>query len=269
MANDTFETEVAAGERFRFGRNWASFLQQLDDGRIAEAERSLREFLGVERLDGKRWLDVGSGSGLFSLAARRLGATVHSFDFDPDSVACTKRLRDRFFPNDAGWTVERGSALDADYLARLGTFDVTYSWGVLHHTGSMWKAIDLVSGTAAPGGRLWLMLYLDEGWKSKVWLQVKKTYCSGVPGRRLVLGVFFPYYALRGFVEDVARLRDPRARYRDYKRQRGMSMTHDWVDWLGGYPYEVARPDQVIAFCRERGFTIERQRDAEYLFRRG
>jgi 2-polyprenyl-6-hydroxyphenyl methylase/3-demethylubiquinone-9 3-methyltransferase len=268
VANDTFETEVAAGERFRFGRNWASFLAHLDDDRIAQAERSLKEFLGVTSLAGKRWLDVGSGSGLFSLAARRLGATVHSFDFDPDSVGCTQGLRERFRPDDAGWTVERGSALDADYLARLGTFDFVYAWGVLHHTGSMWKAIDHVSTTVAPGGRLWLMLYLDEGWKSKVWLGVKKTYCSGPPGRMLILGVFFPYYALRGGVEDLLHLRDPRARYREYRQQRGMSMTHDWVDWLGGYPYEVARPDQAEAFLRQRGFALERQRAPEYLFRR-
>jgi len=268
VSNDTFETEVAAGERFRFGRNWASFLAHLDDDRIAEAERSLKGFLGLESLSGKRWLDVGSGSGIFSLAARRLGATVHSFDFDPDSVGCTQGLRERFRPGDAGWTVERGSVLDPDYLAALGAFDFVYAWGVLHHTGSMWQAIDNVTRIVAPGGRLWLMLYLDRGWISAFWLRVKKIYCSGTAGRALIVGVFFPYYSLRYLLEDLLRLRNPRARYREYRRQRGMSMTHDWIDWLGGYPFEVARPFEVNAFCRERGLALERYRKAEYLFRR-
>src|SRR5918911_286314 len=126
--------EVARGERFEFGRNWAKFLALLNEQRIADAENSLRQMLECEDLKGRSFLDIGSGSGLFSLAARRLGARVHSFDYDPHSVACTMELRRRFCPEDAAWTVETGSALDADYLKRLGRFDVVYSWGVLHHT---------------------------------------------------------------------------------------------------------------------------------------
>ena len=123
------DREVASGERFEFGKNWSAFLAVLDDERIAKAEESLREMLEVESLEGKTFLDIGSGSGLFSLAARRLGATVHSFDFDSNSFACTQELRKRYFPNDANWRVEQGSALDADYVASLGKFDIVYSWG--------------------------------------------------------------------------------------------------------------------------------------------
>src|SRR3954454_13237196 len=125
--------EVARGERFEFGENWRRFLDVLDDERIAEAERSLREMLGVESLSGRSFLDIGSGSGLFSLAARRLGAErVHSFDFDPQSVACTRELRRRAFEGDPRCTIEEGSALDEEFLSGLGRWDVVYSWGVLH-----------------------------------------------------------------------------------------------------------------------------------------
>ena len=130
-------SQVAAGERFEFGRNWSRFLSLLDDSRIERAEASLKLMLETDTLDGKSFLDIGSGSGLFSLAARRLGARVHSFDFDPQSVACTKELRRRYFPNDSRWSVDEASALDQSYLASLGSFDVVYSWGVLHHTGRM------------------------------------------------------------------------------------------------------------------------------------
>src|SRR4051812_26603738 len=105
------EREVERGERFEFGKNWSAFLEVLDDERIEAAAASLKEMLECETLEGKAFLDIGSGSGLFSLAARRLGATVHSFDFDTNSFACTQELRKRYFPNDPNWRVEQGSAL--------------------------------------------------------------------------------------------------------------------------------------------------------------
>jgi len=138
--------------RFQFGKNWGRFLEVLDDERIAEAERSLVEMLEVRDLRGRSFLDVGSGSGLFSLAARRLGATrVHSFDYDADSVACTRELKRRYYANDADWTIEQGSVLDPTYLQPLGTFDIVYSWGVLHHTGDMWRALGNVTDLVHPG----------------------------------------------------------------------------------------------------------------------
>lgn len=118
-------TEVSQGQRFEFGANWARFLEVLDDCRITQAEQSLHDMLGVSDLQGKRFLDIGSGSGLFSLAARRLGATLHSFDYDSQSVACTRELKQRYFPDDSQWEIEEGSVLDGGYLSRLGQFDVS------------------------------------------------------------------------------------------------------------------------------------------------
>src|SRR5499426_3036453 len=121
--------EVARGERFEFGENWRRFLEGLRDRQIVTAESSLKRMLEIDSLAGLSFLDIGSGSGLFSLAARRLGARVVSFDYDPQSVACAVELRQRYFPGDPQWVVEEGSALDADYLGRLGHFDIVYSWG--------------------------------------------------------------------------------------------------------------------------------------------
>lgn len=123
--------------RFGFGANWMRFLAVLDDDRIAEAVASLKDMLGVETLAEKTFLDIGCGSGLFSLAARQLGARVCSFDYDPQSVNCAAGLRRRYFPDDPDWVIERGSALDRHFMEQLGTFDIVYSWGVLHHTGAM------------------------------------------------------------------------------------------------------------------------------------
>src|SRR5207237_6228729 len=143
--------------------NWQRFARLVDEARIANTESYLRRVLEVERLDGRRFLDVGSGSGLSSLAAWRLGAQVHAFDYDEESVACTAALRQRFCPSGSGWRVEHGSALDADYLRGLGAFDVVHAWGVLHHTGAMWQALENALIPLAPGGRLVVTIYNDQG----------------------------------------------------------------------------------------------------------
>ncbi len=254
----SFEDDVQAGERFEFGRNWQQFLTLLSEERIAEAEASIRSMLGLDSLEGKSFLDIGSGSGLFSLAAMRLAAQkVHSFDFDPQSVACGRELKRRYFPNNDQWTVEQGSALDANYLSALGRWDVVYSWGVLHHTGDMWQALENVHSLVKPNGRLFISLYNDQGLVSRVWLAVKRIYNKGLLGRALITAIFVPLFILRGLFKDLLLLRNPLRRYREYKKSRGMSVWHDWLDWLGGYPFEVSRPEEIFNFFYSRGFELQ------------
>ena len=168
--------EIASGERFAFGKNWAAFLADLDDSRIAAAENSLRQMLDVENLRGRSFLDIGSGSGLFSLAARRLGAKVQSFDYDPASVACTRELKTRYYPQDDDWTIGSGSVLDPDYMNSLPMFDIVYSWGVLHHTGQMWLALEHAGRLVDEGGKLFIAIYNDQGTASRRWRSLKSAY---------------------------------------------------------------------------------------------
>jgi 2-polyprenyl-6-hydroxyphenyl methylase/3-demethylubiquinone-9 3-methyltransferase len=254
----TSTAEIAAGKRFAFGSNWAAFLESLDDERIATACLSLQEMLGVENLSGKRFVDIGSGSGLFSLAARRLGAQVYSFDYDPQSVACTEELRRRYFPSDGNWTVESGSALDSGYLNRLGKFDIVYSWGVLHHTGAMWEALANVAPLVEENGTLFIAIYNDQGRTSRRWLAVKRAYNRLPPRLRfLVLWPAFWHLWWRRIVKDFL-LGRPFHTWRETKRSRGMSAWRDVIDWVGGYPFEVAKPEQIFDFFHARGFLLTR-----------
>ena len=258
-----FHQELFFSKRFEFGENWKRFLRVLTAERIAEAEDSLKQMLEIDSLEGKSFLDVGSGSGLFSLAAYRLGARVHSFDYDPKSVACTKELRQRFASSDSDWVVEQGSVLDAAYLESLGHFDVIYSWGVLHHTGDMWKALENASISAAPESRLFIAIYNDQGGWSVRWRRIKRTYNTlprflQLPFAVVVMGL----REIRPMLLSMIRLQfsDYLRSWTLYQTNRGMSRWHDLVDWIGGYPFEVARPEQVFDFYRAKGYLLDRMK---------
>jgi 2-polyprenyl-3-methyl-5-hydroxy-6-metoxy-1,4-benzoquinol methylase len=258
------EREVRAGHRFRFGANWTRFLRRLNDARIAEAESNLKEFLGEELSSGKSFLDVGSGSGLSSLAARRLGAMVTSFDFDTQSVACTEELRRRYLEGDLSWTVEQGSILDKGYLGGLGQFDIVYSWGVLHHTGAMWQAMENVKSLVKPGGVLFIAIYNDCGEISRMWHQRKRRY-NGLP--RLLRPLYVLYVwapiELRTLLSSLysGTLKTYIGELTSASSQRGMSRIHDIVDWVGGYPYEYASVNAIIDFYERDGFGAIKVRE--------
>jgi SAM-dependent methyltransferase len=244
--------------RFAFGENWTRFLAVINDQRIARAEASLTEMLQQSSLTGKTFLDIGSGSGIFSLAARRLGARVTSFDLDRQSVRCTEELRRRYFPADDHWQVLRGSALDPAFLRSLGPFDMVYSWGVLHHTGDMWTAIANVSASVAPRGQLYIAIYNDQGLASRVWTQIKRIY-NKTPKYLRFLILLPCYFLIRGWsmIVDI-RSGHPLQSWQERTRLRGMSPWRDMVDWVGGYPFEVATREKIIDFLRQRGFGLRK-----------
>jgi len=236
--------------RFAFGKNWRYFLSTVNEHRISSARESLLGMLGVESLQGACFLDVGCGSGLFSLAARKEGAVVRSFDYDKDSVECTNVLRTKFFPDDANWCVGQGSILDKTFVKGLGTYDIVYSWGVLHHTGNMWEAMQNVPALLSSKGKLYLSLYNDQGLISSYWTTIKKHYNNHPWTRPVLKLVFSPYFVGARYL---VRLAGGRVRL-----ERGMSYWYDMIDWLGGYPFEVAKPGKVISYFENRDLVLKR-----------
>jgi SAM-dependent methyltransferase len=254
-----FKKEINSGNRFEFGRNWQKFLNVLDDERICQAEKSIKEYLKVDTLAGKTFVDVGSGSGLFSLAARRLGASVCSIDYDPQSVNCTNELKNRYFKDDSNWIIKEGSILDVQFVQDLGRFDIVYSWGVLHHTGEMWKAMKNIIPLLEEHGTLFISLYNYQTYWSASYTVIKRIYNkSPYLVKCIIVGLYAAFQASIGVIKDLIFHGNPIHRYIEKKKDRGMSMWHDWVDWIGGYPFETAKPEEVVDFYQQRGFRLKK-----------
>ncbi len=247
--------DISRGERFDFGSNWNKFLGKIDEKTISEVEASLKEMLEVDNLAGKSFLDIGSGSGLFSLAARRLGAKVYSFDYDPVSVQCTRELKARYCNDDNQWDISEGSVLDENYIKSLGEFDIVYSWGVLHHTGNMRKALENAAVPVKDEGVLYISIYNDQGALSGFWTRIKKMYCRNRFFKVLISCTFIPVFYILAVILGVIR---HKSFFGQFKKDRGMSFYYDCIDWLGGFPFEVAKPELIFDFYKKEGFLLQK-----------
>ena len=250
--------EVRAGERFAFGRNWQRFLRLVDEQRIRASEQALLATLGRDDLVGARFLDAGCGSGLSTLAALRAGARVTAFDYDPEAVAATRELLGRWAPEGAEYRVLQGSVLDRAFVEGLGPHDVVHSWGVLHHTGAMWEACDVVASVVPAGGTLFVALYNDAGPKSVTWTRRKRRYVTLPRGLRTLYAWGLIGAAEALFLARAVRSGDMAAWWRRWGTERparGMGRYRDWIDWIGGYPYEYASVEATVAHFAAHGLT--------------
>lgn len=235
---------------FDFGSNWAEFSKRrVDPGRLEIACKSLQSLVGEKNFAGKSFLDVGCGSGLFSIAAHRLGATkVVGVDVNPRCIEISQANRDFLAPG-ACIEFHVASALESEQLKRFGSYDLVYAWGSLHHTGSMWKAIGNVSERVAPEGVLILAIY-NKHITSPAWKTIKWMY-NQVPGlvQRFMILIFVGIIYVAKFLV---------TRTNPLKKERGMDFWYDVIDWVGGYPYEYATPSEVEAIVSLGGFQLRR-----------
>jgi SAM-dependent methyltransferase len=237
--------------RFTFGQNWLRFSELLDERRIADAEANLQRLLDLHSLEGRSFMDVGAGSGLFSIAAARLGARpVVALDRDEQCLAAIRGNCERFLADDAHIVQVR----QADVLQResLGSdaADIVYAWGSLHHTGAMWRAIENASSLCCGGGLFVLAIYNRTAF-SELWLAAKRMYAAAPSAVGLAMAA-----ALCG---TRAVLRLIRGRH-PLRTGRGMNVWYDAVDWLGGLPYECATSDELVRFVERLGFVEVRAR---------
>jgi 2-polyprenyl-6-hydroxyphenyl methylase/3-demethylubiquinone-9 3-methyltransferase len=235
--------DEARVDRFAFGKNWQNFLGGLNEARIAGARADLVKWLGTDNLQGASVLDIGSGSGVHSYCLHQLGAArLVSFDYDENSVQVTRSLHQAAGAPES-WTVQQGSILDTGFVRSLGTFDLVYSWGVLHHTGQMWQAIANAATCVMPGGYLFIAIYA-KGPLYPAHLALKQRYHDAtISGKRKMEFDWildqYTHLARRGL--------NPESWW-NQGLERGMDPYIDLVDWLGGLPYEVATLPELTEF---------------------
>jgi SAM-dependent methyltransferase len=236
--------------RFGFGENWRSFVATVSQASIAEAVRGLEKLFPGGELRGRSLLDIGCGSGLSMLAASRLGArSLAGVDIDPASVEAARLLLSRYEPP-VPWLVRRADVFDLAPETD-GVFDIVYSWGVLHHTGDLWTAVRRAASLVAPGGLLALGLYRRTP-VCGFWRWEKRCYSRAGPATQAAVQALYK----AGYCLGLAVTGCNPARYRrDYVSARGMDWAHDVHDWLGGYPYESAEPEQILAALAALGFA--------------
>lgn len=241
-----------AQTHFEFGKNWARYGQTITEDDIAISRDNLQRLLGLDDLSGKRFLDIGCGSGIHALSALKLGAeSVRAVDIDEDAVATAKGVLA------ANWTEPNVEVAQANIFEasaeEWGQFNVVYSWGVLHHTGDMWGAIRNAAALVKPGGIFAIAIYRKTGfcgfwrWEKALYTRLGKLY------RGPVIALYILLRALR----DLLRLRNPLRKIRGHNRKRGMKWYTDVIDWLGGYPYESATPKEIQDFVEPLGFRLE------------
>ena len=237
---------------FSFGENWCDYLGTLTDEAIDSAANEIDQYLKAETLKGKSFIDIGSGSGIHSLAAHRFGVrNLCSLDVDPRSVEATTKMWEKAGRPD-NWTVKSGSILDDDFVRELGSYDIVYSWGVLHHTGSMWEAINNAISLVAPGGQMWIAIYVD-GPNYQRDLDLKKKYNAATDsGKRWMLRKWI----FRDMLRMAKNFENPFIYFQN-NCKRGMNRYNDAIDWLGGLPYEVASAQEILEFCKSRGLILE------------
>ena len=168
-----------SGGRFSFGENWSSYAELIDETAIQGAEAGILQLIDRADLEDHTFLDIGCGAGIHSLAAARLGASsIHAVDLDSKSVETARALFERF-PVETRLRIEETSVFDLD-PASIGTFDIVYSWGVLHHTGNVEMAVRKAADMVASGGLFVFSLYRPTSldW---FWLPEKEWYAQTSP----------------------------------------------------------------------------------------
>jgi SAM-dependent methyltransferase len=244
--------ETLVETHYEFGANWARFSEGISEVCVSEAMKGMERLVAGEDIRGKRFIDIGCGSGLHSLAALRWGAAqVLAIDIDARSVATTEAVLHRFAPS-GPWRTEVQSVFD---MPIEPGFDIVYSWGVLHQTGDMRRAIERAVAKALPGGLICLALYRRTPlcW---AWRIEKRIYShSPRPVRALLEWLYLLGHRMSHMIVGTSY----KTYVDNYVGSRGMDFMTDVRDWLGGYPHESISEAEMLELARRLGLDVVRR----------
>jgi len=235
---------------FSFGENWLNLIDSLDQDTLDSAAADIKDWIDVSWIKNKNVIDIGSGSGLSSLSFKQAGCgDLTSIDVDPSSVSATLKLAQSHPVFIDSWNIQEASILNDPLIESLPKYDLVYSWGVLHHTGQMWRAIDNAAKLCKSGGLIWLSIYTG-GHKYREDLELKQAFnAADVDEKKQMIQA--------EILKEQMHLEQMGSNPEDWnrKKERGMNVYNDIVDWLGGLPYEVARVSEMLVFFQQKRFV--------------
>jgi SAM-dependent methyltransferase len=237
---------------FNFGSNWKNYSKYALSGKkIETAKLHFDKLFENIDLNEKSFLDIGFGQGLSLLIATEKNANTVGCDINP---LCSEVLlfNMKMFNNNLNEIpVVIGSINDETTVENIlklndgNLFDIVHSWGVLHHTGNMWKAIEKSKNLVTKNGIFVIAIY-NKHFTAKFWHLIKKVYnSSGWFIKNLMLAGYLPLI----FIRYLLYFQNP------MKLPRGMNIYYDAIDWLGGYPYQYASIDEILDYMNQNGFT--------------
>lgn len=249
-----------------FGSNWIQYINLIDENKIDIMVEDLKKWINFD-LSNMSFLDIGCGSGLSSLAFEKLGINdITCFDADEDSVESAKIVNSKF--SKKKWNIFKASVLDKKLIDNIEKKDFVYSWGVLHHTGEMWKAMANASSLVKKNGYFLIAIY-TKGPNYQNHLNYKIRFKNG----GFLTKKYMIYLNILGQMKSRLMLKKNPFKWNRTKR-RGMNVYHDILDWLVGLPYEVASPSEVENFCKKLSFKLIKSditgeaACSQYLFRK-
>lgn len=159
----------------RFSLAWFDELDRrfiYDHRLFAHTDKPFGNIMPLDRLEGKRVLEIGCGMGLHTETLTRAGAKLTSIDLSPTSVAATKRrLELKNLPSD----VRQMDAQAIDFPD--DTFDIVWSWGVIHHSAMTGRIVKGIHRILRKGGEAYVMVYNLEGMPA--YITMARSYMLG------------------------------------------------------------------------------------------
>lgn len=240
-------------KQFNFGENWENFSKnQLSSTKIQEAKKDFVKFFQNESIKNQTFIDIGFGQGMSLLIANTLGAITVGNDINPLSEKVLEFNKSYFSDiKEISIPIIIGSILKESTLNAIRQineqYDIVHSWGVLHHTGEMWEAINNSSELVNKNGKFIIAIY-NKHWSSPLWHTIKKTYnYSPKFIKKLIISIFYFIILIAKFS---VTFKNP------FKKERGMSFYYDVIDWVGGYPYEYANKEEIQTYIENLGFQL-------------